>query len=224
MKTQLITLFSLFALLLVSTAVLADGRPTGIRIGRAVSGGGTNVEIDVTVPGTNYYFYTFGGYSTVWLGNLAPFGFQYASDNYSVPLPWAVEWGDGYYFGHVPLFGSPGGPFTGTFSHTYLTPGSYTITVGDIVGDYPVEYYNSTFYGPNITTGNVISGQTFFICDKDCGTENEYPYYFLALAVTANATVNTGTGIPTLNLYGLLAMAFVLVGAGLLVYRRPTVA
>jgi len=41
------------------------------------------------------------------------------------------------------------------------------------------------------------------------------------LAITANRTVTTGTGIPTLNLYGLLAMAFVLVGAGLLVYRRP---
>ena len=39
MKAKILSLFSLFALLVVSTAMLADGRPAGLRIGRAVSGG-----------------------------------------------------------------------------------------------------------------------------------------------------------------------------------------
>ena len=82
MKTKLFTLFSLLALLLVSTAILADGRPTGIRIGRAASGGGdASVEIDVTVTDTWFSyayptdnFYTYYGISynttTVWIGNI----------------------------------------------------------------------------------------------------------------------------------------------------------
>ncbi len=41
------------------------------------------------------------------------------------------------------------------------------------------------------------------------------------LLVTTAAIVNTGAGIPALNVYGLLAMALVLVGTGPLVYRRP---
>ena len=36
-----------------------------------------------------------------------------------------------------------------------------------------------------------------------------------------DTTVRTGFGIPTLNIYGLLAMAFVLVGTGVLLYRKP---
>ena len=42
--------------------------------------------------------------------------------------------------------------------------------------------------------------------------------------MTANATVNVVSGIPALNPYGLLAMALVLVGSGLLVFRRPATA
>ena len=73
MKAKLLTLFSLLVLLLVSTAVLADGRPTGIRIGRVITAGNTigRVEIDVTVTDTDYWYDTsgWGGQSTVWLGN-----------------------------------------------------------------------------------------------------------------------------------------------------------
>ena len=72
MKTKLFTLFSLLALLLVSTAALADGRPTGLRIGRAVGTFGDitpMVQIDVTVTDTfvqyccNYTYYYYGYYA-----------------------------------------------------------------------------------------------------------------------------------------------------------------
>jgi len=134
MKIRLLSFVALFALLLVSTAILADGRPTGLRIGRLVSGGGTNVELDVTVTGTNFYY---GGFSsTVWLGNEIDswyFGFdvsQFESSNYSVPLPWAIDWGDGDQVGHVRLFSdNSSGPWRGTFAHTYSLPGSYQVTV-----------------------------------------------------------------------------------------------
>ena len=228
MKTKLLTLLSLLALLLVSTFALADGRPTGIRIGRLVSGGGTNVEIDVTVPNTNRTFDTFS--STVWLGNgwglndYLPYYsyqfYQFASTARNVPLPWAIDWGDGSYVGFATLFGTSGGPWTGTFAHTYAVPGSYTITVGDQVGTYA-----ETF---PLTSGNLITGDlryvgfTTYFGGFATATNNYLTYgYHMALAVTATAAVNTGTGIPTLNIYGLLAMAFVLVGTGVLLYRKP---
>jgi hypothetical protein len=226
-------LFSLLALLLVSTAILADGRPTGIRIGRAVSGGGTNVQIDVTVTDT-FYGYSGGAsnfyYSTVWLGNQLggwtdAWGQQYASPWTSIngadPLPWAIDWGDGYYVGDAPLFGPPGGPWQGTFAHTYVTPGSYTVTAGDALG--AAALTNTPTYSPWIYSGNAVTGHTRYGFSVYNGFTNTWTYESanVYLAITANATVNTGTGIPTLNIYGLLAMAFVLVGAGLLVYRKP---
>ncbi len=142
MKARLITLFSLLVLLLVSTAVLADGRPTGIRIGRIVGSGGSTtptVEIDVTV------------------------------------------------------------------------------TVGDAIRrSRPNSPYNGYIYA-----GNPIIAHTWYGRSTPGCYSRTFGSYSFFLAITANTTVNAGTGIPALNIYGLLAMAFVLVGAGLLVYRKP---
>jgi len=236
MKTKLLTLFSLLALLLVSTAILADGRPTGIRIGRAVSGGNMNVEIDVSITNT-YTFYFGDGSNTVWIGNSLGGGPTYAwarqytgtfspGPGAADPLPWAIDWGDGYYLGNAVLFGPGSGPWTGTFSHTYLTPGTYLITAGDAIGccrQYSSLGTNGT---SRIYTGNVITGHTRYVWNREFASFYNQTFkttnYFLA--VTNTATVNTGTGIPTLNIYGLLAMAFVLVGTGVLLFRRPTVA
>jgi len=69
MKTKLLTLFSLLVLVLVSTAALADGMPTGIRISRTVGSGGSTtptVEIDVTVD-TTFAWQTTA--STITIGN-----------------------------------------------------------------------------------------------------------------------------------------------------------
>ena len=229
MKTKLLTLFSLLALLLVSTSILADGRPTGIRIGRAVSGGGTNVEIDVTMTGTFYAYGYYPYYSTVWLGNglghgNSPWATQLASawssNNSPDPLPWAVDWGDGNYVGDAVLFGPGGGPWTGTFAHTYVTPGSYTVTAGDALGR-PI--FTTSYASGWIYSGNAITGHTRYGWSSSMSQYGTFTYksanFFLA--ITANATVNTGTGIPTLNIYGLLAMAFVLVGTGVLLFRKP---
>jgi len=226
MKTKLLTLFSLLALLLVSTAVLADGRPTGIRIGRAVSGGGTNVQIDITVPSTDVYYS--GGFSTsVWIGNSLKGGsvWQYTSawtpTAFVDPLPRAIEWGDGYNLFEGQLFGPPGGPYRGTFSHTYVDPGSYIITVGDAVCCNTKTAYP---FGPP-TTGNAVTGYTRHGYWTFENTAITWAYDVpQTLAITNTATVHTGTGIPTLNIYGLLAMAFVLVGTGILLFRKPTVA
>jgi len=236
MKTKLLTLFSLLALLLVSTVVMADGRPTGIRIGRLVSGGGTNVQLDITVPGTDFYYESFN--TEVWIGNtLRNRGFssfevyQWSSSSRSVPLPWAIDWGDSYFRGDALLLGPPGGPFVGTFSHTYVTPGTYTVTAGDALCCSTIILFptkqelagKGPALSPTVTTGNAITGTARYInTGWDPITDTWYYSTTPAiLAVTANATVNTGTGIPTLNIYGLLAMAFVLVGTGVLLFRRP---
>jgi hypothetical protein len=214
MKTKLLALFSLLALLLVSTAALADGRPTGLRIGRAVSGGGSEVEIDITVTGTDYFY---GDYSsTVWLnyGMENAEGWQFTSQR-NYPIPFAIDWGDGEYRPDLTLFGPSTGPWTGTFSHTYGSPGTYVITVGDAVC---CSESNSPPGTP--ITGNGIFSSTRFVQHEDYSTTWTYGYSIL-LAITANATVTTGTGIPTLNIYGLLAMAFVLVGTGVLLFRKP---
>jgi len=225
MKTQLLTLFSLLALLLVSTAVLADGRPTGIRIGRAVSGGNMNVEIDVTVTDTDYWYNTsgWGGQSTVWLGNRVGWGYddawQYASNNFSVPQPWAVDWGDGYYIGQAILFGPSNGPWQAAFAHTYTLPGSYTIVAGDFMCDtINKESCEDPFPPISVGTGNLIYGYRYM--SATFGTDT-FDTSNSVLAITNTVTVNTGTGIPTLNIYGLLAMAFVLVGTGVLLFRKP---
>ena len=236
MKTKLLTLFSLLVLLLVSTSILADGRPTGIRIGRATgSFGGTTpmVEIDVTVPGTDSYYPGFS--TTVWLGNRlesrGPSSFdawQYASSASSVPLPWAIDWGDGSQSGRAQLFGPPGGPFTGTFAHTYLIPGTYIVTVGDALccseGRLkPPKPAKGN--GPTVTTGNAITYSTRYI--ETTFTDDTYTWYYpsaIIVAVTANTMVRTGFGIPTTNTYGLIALALLLVGSGLLLFRKPTVA
>jgi len=228
MRIRLLSFVALLALLLVSTAILADGRPTGLRIGRLVSGGGTNVQLDITVPGTDYYYES---YSTdVWLGYTLPNrgggtfdARQYESSARNVPLPWAIDWGDSYYRDEVVLFGPSGGPFTATFSHTYATPGTYTVTVGDALccseGRIEVQKGNGS---PTVITGNAITDSTRYVWTGD--GPFIYTWYYpspVILAVTANATVTTGTGIPALNVYGLLAMALVLVGSGLALYRKP---
>jgi len=221
MKTKILSLFSLLALLLVSTSLLAEGRPTGIRIGRAVSGGGLTVEIDATITGTTGY-YGFDGSTNAWLGNnIRTFtgdpGWQYASSSRNVPLPWAVEWGDSYYESNQLLFGPPGGPYRGTFSHTYAVGGTYMVTIGDAACcGADGEFFTS------IKTGNVISGDTRYVWTTGGGGETFGNYDSpILLAITANTTVATGAGIPALNIYGLLAMSLILVGTGVLVFRRP---
>jgi hypothetical protein len=204
MKAKILTLFSLFALLLVSTAILADGRPAGLRIGRAVSGGNMNVEIDITVGGTDYYYYFggFGGSNTVWLGNRVGWDttyWQYASPAHNVALPYAIDWGDGYHTTNLPMFGSPGGGWQGTFAHSYVVPGTYTITAGDFVCD-PVCKGPFSPVAP-VSTGNVIYGYRYLDGDDTDFTFTKTTY---TLAITDTAVVNTGTGIPALNIYGLL--------------------
>ena len=167
MKAKILSLFSLLALLLVSTSILADGRPTGIRIGRLVSGGGTNVEMDVTVPGTNYY-YTFDASTVHWIGYTLWGGgccraWQVTS-SYNEPLPFAIDWGDGSFVGNTLLFGPPTGPWTGTFSHTYTTPGNYTVTVGDSYGTGGAINKGVVPY-----TGNPITASTRFVWENDTG-------------------------------------------------------
>ena len=96
------------------------------------------------------------------------------------------------------------------------------ITVGDVLCCYfgPDATYNN----PDVYTGNTITGYTRYVWGGYPGNTYDTfgPYTNpLILAVTANTTVHTGTGIPTLNVYGLVAMAFLFLGAGLLVFRRP---
>jgi len=238
MKARILILISLLALLLVSTAVLADGRPTGIRIGRVANISASGVEIDVTVPGTGSLYTAptanWSGNTSVWLGNSLGnaynfYGYpvwQYRSPSFSVPLPWAIDWGDGYRTTSTVVFGPPGGPFVGTFSHTYVPGGmpySYTITVGDALccSSRVIPGANK---GTGVTTGNTITGTLRFV--RTFGYLYAYNLTFTEVryaeqAVTNTATATTGQGIPTLNVYGLLAMALVLVGVGILVYREP---
>ena len=220
MKTKLLALFSLLALLLASTAALADGRPTGIRISRATSGGNMNVEIDVTMTDTLYPYDPF--YSTVWLGNTIG-GFddnwatQYASNNFSVPLPWAVDWGDGSQHRRVVLFGEAFGPWAGTFSHTYVVPGNYIVRVGDAIGDRTI---NSPYV--YINSGNTLTGHTRYVW-SETGTGYvtlTFKSDIQVLGITDTAAITTGTGIPTTDNYGLIALALLLVGTGLLVFRK----
>jgi len=230
MKTKLLTLFSLLALLLVSTSILANGRPTGVRISRLVSGGGLNVEMDVTITGTNrFYPNADTGWTqttTAWLGNTLYTAFSLdfvgQTDGNGNNLPPAIDWGDGITVGDAQLFGPAGGPFTGTFTHTYALSGTYAVTVGDAYGpDFRILGKGAVPF-----TGNAISDSVRYVQNvDDTITYGTFSYATpILLAITANATVTTGTGIPALNIYGLLAMAFVLVGTGVLLIRKPTVA
>jgi len=214
-------------MLLVSTAVLADGRPTGIRIGRAVSGGNMNVEIDVTITDTDFWYSAsgWGGQSTVWLGNRFGWGYdsvwQYASNDFSDPLPWAVVWGDGSYIGLAILFGPSNGPWQATFTHTYTVPGSYTIVAGDLFCDTapPDSCGMDATATPSFGSGNLVVGYRYISATfTGIGT---FDNSTSILAITNTAVVNTGTGIPTLNIYGLLALSLVLVGTGMLLFRKP---
>jgi len=220
MKTRILTSISLLALLLVSTSILADGRPTGIRIGRLVSGGGTNVELDVTITDTNFVYDSF--YTQIWMGpalNTGPEPIQVTGNGGA--LPYAIDWGDGEVRGDVTLLGPSTGPWTGTFAHSYTAPGTYTVTVGDAYQG-KVELKGGVPF-----TGNAISASTRYVAYPQgpfstFGSTNTWTVSLYQLvAMTANATVTTGTGIPALNIYGLLAMSLVLVGTGVLVFRRP---
>ena len=223
MNAKLLSCISLFALLLVSTAVLADGRPTGLRIGRAVSGGSHVVQIDITMTGTNSYYESS---NTAWLeatidgGTFV--GRRYASSARNVFVPYAIDWGDGSSIREVPLYTAGGPPFRGTFEHTYVDPGTYVVTVGDAVCCQDLA--TATI---NTGTGYVQTGLQYawsnFAGTTTFSTQGNSPYNDLGdlVAIYATASVSTGAGIPALNPYGLLAMAFVLVGAGLLLFRRP---
>lgn len=253
MKKILLPLFGLITLLITSTAVLADGRPTGIRIGnmRTLGGAGERLEMDVTVTGTDKS-YTNGSFSTtVWLGNTleevgsfyatpwtsvfsgtyggtsySSSAWQYASGSYNVPLPWAIDWGDGNYANGVRLSGPPGGPWQGTFSHTYDAPGTFNVTVGDAV---------CCYYDPTVLSGNAISARTRYvwgvttISQVITYTTFSYARYGnstfgyaqpVILAITATGSIDATTTIPTMNFYGLIALSLVLVGTGLLLYRK----
>jgi len=221
LKTRILILASSLALLLLSSLALADGRPTGIRITRLVSGGNMNVELDISVTGTNRSYNSFNTSYEQWIGNtvwsiFSDDGWQYASSTGSVALPYAIDWGDGDVVRRTPLFG--GGPWGGTFSHTYTTPGTYTVTVGDAYNGYtPIG--NSKGIVP--FTGNAVTGSTRYVWDDGTLLTWTSSYSGLLLAITATDTISTGTGIPVLNIYGLLAMGLVLVGTGVLVFRRP---
>ena len=111
---------------------------------------------------------------------------------------------------------------TTPLAHTYLTPGTYTIVAGDFLCDSePKGGCKEPVPPVSVTTGNVIYGTRFISATFDDDTFSDSNS---ALAITNTAVVNTGTGIPALNLYGLLAMAFVLVGTGVLLFRKPTAA
>ena len=131
-----------------------------------------------------------------------------------------MDWGDGYYIGQAILFGPSNGPWQGTFSHTYTVPGPYTIVAGDFFCDNAPEKSCDMDFTPtpSFGSGNLIVGYRYISATFDYDT---FDNSTSILAITNTAVVNTGTGIPTLNIYGLLAMAFVLVGAGLLLYRKP---
>ena len=225
MKTRILILASSLALLLLlSTLALADGRPTGIRITRLVSGGNMNVELDISVTGTNRNYNSFNSSYEQWIGNTiwtsfgADSGWQYASSNGNVALPYAIEWGDGDFVRRTRLFG--GGPWVGTFSHTYGTPGTYTVTVGDVYNDFT---FSPASKGIVPYTGNAVTGSTRYVWDDSTDFTQTWTTNSpgLLLAITAQGTISTGTGIPALNIYGLLAMGLVLVGTGVLVFRRP---
>jgi hypothetical protein len=229
MKAKILSLFSLLALLLVSTSILADGRPTGIRIGRLVSGGNQNVELDVTVTGTNRTYSPFNSSNEQWIGydiwGSSSRAWQVTS-NYNEPLPFAVDWGDSSWIGNTVLFRTGGsGPWRGTFAHTYTLPGVYTVTVGDAYGTANTNNDKGTVP----FTGNAVTASTRYVWGSDTGSPYNQTNWFenwtysspgLLLAITDQATVNTGTGIPALNIWGLLAMGLVLVGTGVLVFKR----
>ena len=146
---------------------------------------------------------------------------RYASSSRNVRVPYAIDWDDGSRIQRVLLFSNGGPPFRGTFNHTYVDSDTYLITVGDAVccSDAASAVINTGT--PYIQTGLQYVWQSNGAQPTFSTAGNTYPDYGSVVAILATASVSTGAGIPALNIYGLLAMAFVLVGAGLLVYRKP---
>jgi len=231
MKVKILFLFSLLALLLVSTAVLADGRPTGIRITRVVGSGGSTtptVQIEISASDVAYPWGTSAG-TTIMLGNAwgnsySPGStfYHYASSSLSVPFPPAIDWGDGNTIREAFLFGPSAGPWRGSFSHTYAAPGRYVITIGDVMNG-PASGLCCVYTGNVITAGPVTGAYTGFYnslgsFDVNTLTFSDQPWL---KALTNTTVVSTGFGIPAVDVSGIIALSLLLVGTGLLILRKP---
>ncbi|MEM7354433.1 MAG: hypothetical protein AAF657_26740 [Acidobacteriota bacterium] len=164
--------------------------------------GNATVDADITAT----VFYSTGvGFATAWMG--------YSTLNLTIP---AVDWGDGAvvppaYPTGIPFDTTstpPGAPgpvraYRGAFSHSYASPGPFTIKV----------YSSEVLFAPGYAfTGHTATFQTGF-----------YSIFGGVISALTNRTEIPGIAvaeIPALSDGGLLALAAVLAAAGVLLLRR----
>ena len=151
---------------------------------------------------------------------------QYVHVATNVTLPPAIDFGDGQTVPFTRLnlvsdITTDPGTFRGSFSHTYTTPGNFTITA-----------FAANAYGvalTEITTGNAVSvgplnfGQTN-IANTDSRTDSLSSEEAVGISNTAQVAITGGvsqaTTVPTLGRVGAVLFGLALAGLGTVLLRR----
>jgi hypothetical protein len=150
---------------------------------------------------------------------------QYVYEATNVTLPPAIDFGDGQTvpFARLPLVSditADPGTFRGSFSHTYTTPGNYTITAF-VAAVYGVPLGDITTGDP-VSTGPATVMQAN-VAGTDQRTENIGESSAVGILNTAQVTidlVSQVSEIPSLGRFGLLALGLALAALGVVVLRR----
>lgn len=150
---------------------------------------------------------------------------QYVYEAVNVTLPPAIDFGDGQTvpFARLPLVSditADPGTFRGSFSHTYTTPGNYTITAF-VAAAYGVALGDITTGDP-VSTGPATVTQAN-VAGTDQRTENIDSTEAVGILNTAAVEVvlfSPVSEIPSLGRFGLLALGLALAAFGVVVLRR----
>lgn len=150
---------------------------------------------------------------------------QYVHVATNITLPPAIDFGDGQTvpFTRLPLVSditTDPGTFRGSFSHTYTTPGTFTITAF-VAHAYGVALTDITT-GNAVSTGPVNFGQTN-IANTESRSETLSSEEAVGISNTAQAAitlVSQATTVPTLGRVGAVLFGLALAGLGTVLLRR----
>lgn len=241
-KHLLVVLTLIVTVLFVQTVQAQTRRPVGIKISP------TDIDPDTLSADINVTLNTYTGAYMTYYGSVVTFDYGYLGDRCLSASGWgypatlvypdinAVEWGDGA--GTVdgtliPMVTGTPGTFRGSFSHTFPNEQTRTAKAATV----------NFFLGPNTPNNTYLNqvtagrpyllqpGDTFQTYASYWGTTYTWSvatqtYYgapftdSVAIGLYNTAPISFRGGIPVLSTIGLLALAAILAGAGVIVLRR----